>query len=169
MIVLGRVVAPFGIHGWVRIQPFGDDPADWRNMSQWWLGTNPDSQAPGDWHGYELRDLRPQGKGIVVALRGIEDRTAAEALNGLYVAAPREDLPVTGKDEYYWADLIGLAVLGTGGIQLGRVKGLLDTGVHAVLQVEDGDQERLIPFVGAYVQNVNLESGEIQVEWEADW
>ena len=42
MIVLGRIVAPFGVQGWVRVHPFGDDPLSWKKMPQWWLGTDPD-------------------------------------------------------------------------------------------------------------------------------
>ena len=169
MVVLGRIVAPYGLHGGLKIQPFGDDPLAWRKMPQWWLGKNPDSQKPDDWQAFSLRSLREQGKGLVAAFDEVADRNAAEALDGWYVAAPREALPVPAKDEYYWTDLIGLAVVGNAGIALGKVRNLLETGVHDVLEVVDGDTERLIPFVGAYIKEVDLAAGEIQVDWEADW
>ncbi|MBS1208050.1 MAG: rRNA processing protein RimM [Proteobacteria bacterium] len=169
MIVMGRVVAPFGIHGWLKIHPLGDDPLSWRKMPQWWIGKDPDSQRAEDWRALAPRGLRVHGKGVVVALEGVDDRTAAEAVDGWYLAAPREALPAPAKDEYYWTDLIGLRVTGNGGIALGRVRKLLETGAHAVLEIEDGEIERLIPFVAAFIQDVDLAAGEIHVEWEADW
>ena len=166
---MGRIVAPFGIQGWLKVQALGDDPLSWRKMPQWWIGRNPDSQRPEDWRALAPRGLRMHGKGVVAALEGIDDRSAAEAIDGWFIAAPREALPPPGKDEYYWTDLIGLRVSGTGGVALGTVRKLLSTGAHDVLEIEDGETERLIPFVAAYVQDVDLVAGEIRVEWDADW
>ncbi|MEN3112767.1 ribosome maturation factor RimM [Uliginosibacterium paludis] len=169
MILMGRIVAPFGIHGWLKVQPLGDDPLSWRRMPQWWIGRNPESQSSEDWRAVSPNGLRPHGKGVVLALSEISDRTAAEAVDGWYLAAPREALPKTAKDEYYWTDLVGLAVVGRGGVALGRVDALIETGAHAVLQIQDGETERLIPFVAAYVEEVDLSLGVIRVDWEQDW
>lgn len=169
MIVMGRIVAPFGIQGWLKIQPLGDDPLSWRKMPQWWLGKDPESQRPEDWQAYVPRSLREHGKLVVAALTGVADRTAAEALDGFYVAAPREALPAPAKDEYYWSDLVGLNVENAAGVSLGSVRRMLDTGAHSVLEVADGDLVRLIPFVGVYVLDVDLAAGLIRVDWEADW
>jgi len=169
MIVMGRIVAPFGIHGWLKIQPIGDDPLSWRSMPQWWIGKTPESQRAEDWRALAPRGLRLHGKGVVAALESVDDRTAAESVTGWFVAAPREALPRPGKDEYYWADLIGLRVIGNGGVALGVVSKLLETGAHAVLEIEDGETQRLIPFVAAFVRQVDLIGGEVHVEWEADW
>ncbi len=168
MIVLGRIADPFSIQGWVKVHAFGDDPISWRSMPQWWLSADPDAPEAA-WQPYRLRGCKAHGKGIVAAFVGVADRTAAEKLVGLYIAAPREALPATGLDEYYWADLVGLAVENTAGVALGSVSGLLSTGAHDVLQVQDGDTERLIPFVGAYVLDVDLAEKRIRVDWEADW
>jgi len=172
MIVLGRIVAPFGVQGWVKIHPFGDDPAAWRSMKHWWLST--DADAPADsWSQHELRGFRPHGKGFVVAFVGADDRSAAEALDGRFIGAPREALPKPGKDEYYWGDLVGLSVEDEAGDTLGTVTGLLSTGAHDVLQVVDGEgeaaQERLIPFVAAYVLDVDLAARRIRTAWQKDW
>ena len=167
MIVLGRIVAPFGVGGWVRVHPFGDDPLSWKKIPQWWLGQDPEGK---EWVPYTLNGCREHGKGgIVASFAEIPDRDAAEAINGRFVAAPREALPGTAKDEYYWADLVGLDVFNAAGIRLGKVTGLLSTGAHDVLQLQDGDAERLIPFVAAYVTEVDVQAGRIQVDWEADW
>lgn len=168
MIVLGRIVAPFGIQGWVKIHPFGDDPLSWRTMSHWWLCA--DADAPeAQWKAYRLKACRAQGRSLVAAFDEIPDRNAAEAAEQMYIGAPREALPAPEENEYYWADLTGLAVQTLAGEALGTVAGLLETGAHAVLQVQDGDEERLIPFVEAIVKDVDVPGGVIRVEWEKDW
>ncbi len=98
------------------------------------------------------------------------DRTAAEALKGVLVGAPREALPTTDDDEFYWGDLIGLGVVNTADEKLGKVAGLIETGANDVLRVvgEDGT-ERLLPFVAAVVLAVEKEAGPIRVEWGSDW
>ena len=170
MIVLGRILAPFGVRGWVKVHPFGDDPLEWRRMPQWWLGRNADAaEDPQAWVAYALADCKAHGKGIVAAFQGVEDRAGAESLEGAYIAAPREALPKPAKDEYYWGDLIGLAVFNGHGASLGVVTGLIETGAHDVLQLADGEIERLIPFVAAYVKQVDVPRRRIVVEWEADW
>jgi len=168
MIVLGRIVAPFGIQGWVKIHPFGDDPLTWRTMPQWWVCA--DSEAASEvWRPLALKDCRMQGRSLVAGFAEVADRTAAEALGGLYVGAPREALPATAADEYYWADLVGLRVENREGQDLGTVAGLMSTGVHDVLQVHSGEAEILIPFVAAYVDSVELEARLIRVDWQKDW
>ena len=168
MIVLGRIVAPFGVKGWVKIHPFGDDPDSWGDMPQWWLSE--DDKAPADaWQAVTLSAMKPHGAGWIAAFAGITDRNGAEALIGRFIAAPREALPETAADEHYWADLIGLAVRNKADEALGTVTGLLSTGAHDVLQVRDGDSERLIPFVATYVLEVDQAARSVRVDWEKDW
>ncbi len=168
MIVLGRIVAPFGVQGWVRIHPFGDDPLSWRKMPHWWLSA--DDKAPdGQWKQVALAACRVHGKSLVAAFEGVADRNGAEAIDGFYVAAPREALPKPAEDEFYWGDLVGLAVENEAGEALGSVSGLISTGAHDVLQVQDEDDERLIPFVAAYVLDVDLAARRIRVAWGKDW
>lgn len=165
MVVLGRLAEPYGIRGWIRVHPYGDDPLSWAGMSAWWVGSE-----GGPWRETGLVSLKAHGDGVVALLDGVSDRTSAEALKGMLVAAPREVLPVTGEDEFYWADLVGLEVVNGEGERLGRVAGLIETGANDVLRVvaEDGS-ERLLPFVAAVVQAVEKEAGRIRVEWGLDW
>jgi len=165
--VLGRIVAPYGVGGWVKVRPFGDDPMSWKKMPQWWLGLDPDGQ---DWTPYSLKDCKLHGKGELVAMFAeVSDRNASEAVNGYFIAVPRECLPPPEKDEYYWADLVGLEVRNLAGLRLGAVSGLVESGAHAVLQVQDGEVERLIPFVARHVTDVDMNARLIRVDWEADW
>jgi 16S rRNA processing protein RimM len=168
MIVLGRIVAPFGVNGWLRVHPFGDDPEAWRKMPQWWLSA--DVNAPAEsWKACGLEGLKLHGDGVVAKLAGIDDRDASEALGSCYFGAPREALPAPVKDEYYWADLVGLAVVNEQDQPLGRVRSLLETGANEVLVVADGERERLVPFVEHVVKAVNVAGGVIRVDWDADW
>lgn len=168
MIVLGRIVAPFGIQGWVKISPYGDDPLAWADMPQWWVAQ--DAEAPADtWKPMSLRGCREHGSGLVARFESLQDRNAAESLKGWFVGAPREALPATEENEYYWTDLTGLRVENMAGEALGEVAGLMSTGAHDVLRVADAETERLIPFVAAYVADVDLEQGLIQVDWQKDW
>jgi 16S rRNA processing protein RimM len=165
IVVLGRLADPYGIRGWLRLHPYGDDPLAWGEMPVWWVG-----REGGPWREVGLKGLKAHGDGVVVLLDGVPDRTAAEAHKGLLVGAPRELLPVPDEDEFYWADLVGLAVVNGAGEALGKVAGLIETGANDVLRVvgDDGN-ERLLPFVDAVVLEVDREGGVIRVEWGADW
>ncbi|MDR1424486.1 MAG: ribosome maturation factor RimM [Azoarcus sp.] len=168
MIVLGRIAAPFGVKGWLKIRPFGDDPLSWRTMQHWWISPT-ENAAPNAWRQHALRDCQPHGEGLLAHLEGVADRAAAQAIAGWFVAAPREALPPPGEGEYYWGDLIGLAVTNESGEALGEVTALLSTGAHDVLQVRDGDTQRLIPLVAAFVTDVDLALRTIHVAWQKDW
>lgn len=168
MIVLGRIVAPFGVQGWLRVHPFGDDPEAWRKMPQWWLSGDADAPAES-WKARGLEAVKRHGDGVVAKLAGIDDRDASEALGSCYFGAPREALPVPEKDEYYWNDLVGLAVVNLQNQPLGRVKSLIETGANEVLVVGDGEHERLLPFVEQVVKTVDVPGGTIRVDWDGDW
>jgi 16S rRNA processing protein RimM len=168
VIVLGRVVAPYGVQGWVKLHAFGDDPEAWRAIKDWWLG----AQAEGpDWQRYQLAELKAHGKGWVVHFAGVDDRAGAEGLEGMYVAAPRNALPKTARDEFYWGDLIGLTVENLQGDVLGSVAKLIENSANAVLVVagQADEGERLLPFVAQVVKEVDVPGGRIRVDWGKDW
>ena len=168
MIVLGRIVAPFGVQGWLRVHPFGDDPGAWRKMPQWWLAADAGAPAAG-WRAHALEAVRQHGDGVVAKLAGIDDRDASEALGSCYIGAPRDALPPPAQDEYYWSDLIGLAVVNLQDQPLGRVTSLIETGANQVLVVSDGERERLLPFVEQVVGKVDVPGGVIRADWGLDW
>ena len=90
--------------------------------------------------------------------------------HGLLVGVPRSELPAAGENAYYWADLIGLAVVNTRDQALGEVLGLIETPGNTVLRVGDADgNERLLPFVATVVLEVDLPGRCVRVDWEADW
>ncbi len=169
MIVLGRITAPFGVRGWVKIQIYGDAPQALAKMPRWWLGAE-EQAADAAWQAWQLAECKPHGKGLVARFEDIEDCNAAEKLVGRHIGAPREALPITAEDEYYWTDLVGLEVVNLAGERLGRVAELVRAGAHEVIDVRDecGNQ-RLLPFVAAVVKEVDLAGSRIQVDWGRDW
>ena len=177
IIVLGRLVEPYGVRGWLHLQVYGDDPLSWKSLPVWQVGKESGSwqvgKESGSWQGYELQGLKAHGDGFVVAFAGVADRTAAEAMKGMLVGAPRAALPAVPEDEFYWADLVGLDVVNRTSESLGKVVGLIETGANAVLRVVDTDAaepvERLLPFVAAVVGKVDVAAGVVHVDWERDW
>ena len=160
---MGRVVAPYAVRGWIKLQTFTEYLDSLLDYPVWRLGKD------GRWRDYRVLDGKIHGQYLMAGLEGVEDRTAAEALMGLDVAVLREEMPEADEDEYYWDDLIGLDVVNLVGEALGRVEGLLETGANDVLQVRDGETERLLPFVDAVVKEVDLEAGRLVVDWGLDY
>ena len=102
-------------------------------------------------------------------LDGIDDRNAAEGLVGADILVDRDQFEGTQKDEYYWADLVGMRVVTTDDRQLGIVDSLFETGANDVL-VLGGDRRRLVPFLmGSVIQKVDLDSGIIVADWDPDF
>ena len=161
-VILGRIVGLFGVRGWVKVHSYTEPRDALLEYRDWLLGRE---EA---WRKVELAEGRQHGKGIVVRLRGIEDRDAAAELLGSEIGVDRDTLPEPEDGRYYWADLEGLTVVGRDGTELGKVAYLMATGANDVLVV-DGRVERLIPFVpGEVILDVDLAAGVIRVDWEWD-
>ena len=177
-VVLGRIGAAYGIKGWFHLHPFADDPERWLELPTWWVSqSEPDSEGLASWHAVKPTEMRAHGDGIVAQLVETPDRTAAEALRGFWIGAPRDLLPEPESEVYYWADLVGLPVINTQNELLGIVDRLIETGANAVLIVKDPAtpqaQERLIPFVGEIVKEIVKptadQDGRIIADWGLDW
>ncbi|MDP1717203.1 MAG: ribosome maturation factor RimM [Burkholderiales bacterium] len=162
LVVMGRILAPFGIKGWLKIQPFTAESDCLSALDTWWLGRD------GDWRQYRVVEAKPQGRGVVAKLEGCEDRETALEFRGKQVAVTRDVLPRPGTNEFYWADLIGLRVVNSAAQDFGEVTRILETGANDVLVVQ-GECERLIPFIADVIQAVDLAAGEIRVDWGADY
>lgn len=162
LVVMGRISAPYAVRGWIRIQPQTEYLDGLLDYPVWHLGRH------GQWRQFTLLEGKVHGQYLLAHLEGMDDRDAAEAVTGMEIAVKREDMPEADEGEYYWDELVGLDVVNTEGVPLGRVTGLLATGAHDVLEIQ-GERERLIPFVDAYVREVSLEARRIVVEWGLDY
>lgn len=164
MVIMGRVASAHGIRGWVKIQPFTEYVDSLLDYKSWWIG-----QEHGPWRVMQIGQCEVHGKTLAAQLPDCPDRTAAEKLKGLLIAVPRSSLPERDEGEYYWSDLIGLAVLNEAGTQLGTVATLLETGANQVLSIQGGSGEILIPFVASAIKQVDLKNKTIRVDWSADY
>ncbi|MBY0580052.1 MAG: ribosome maturation factor RimM [Burkholderiales bacterium] len=159
---MGRIAAPYGIKGWVKIQSFTEAADSLLDFPVWWLGRE------GEWREAHVIEAFLHGKTIVANIDASPDRNVAERLKGLQIAVPRSSLPAAGENEYYWSDLIGLKVVNLDGVELGSVGDIIETGANDVLEVK-GESTHLIPFVGKVVLDVDLENSVIRVDWGADY
>jgi 16S rRNA processing protein RimM len=176
-IEVARVLDAWGVKGWLRVQPYAKDPQALFSARRWFLrpaeqGPNRPALKAAPALPLLLRviEARDHGEDVVAQVRDITDRNQAEALRGARIFVSRGSFPSAALDEYYWVDLIGLQVLNREGLLLGQVEGLIDTGVHSVLRVRAADgAERLIPFVAAYIDQVDLAARRIDVDWGLDY
>jgi 16S rRNA processing protein RimM len=159
---MGRVSGPFGVKGWVKLQPFTEAPENLLAYPTWWF------RGEGRWQQSRIERGHVQGSSVVVKIAGCEDRDAAALYRGQEVAVSRDALPQPGANEFYWADLVGLKVVNEQGEDLGVVKEVFETGANDVLVVQGG-RERLIPFTEPVVKQVDVAGGVIRVEWGSDY
>ena len=163
---MGRVTAPFGVKGWVKIYALTAQLGNLLDYPVWWLGHH------GDWREMRIAAAKVHGNTLVAQFAGIEDREAAVALKGWEVAVPREQLPGAAENEFYWADLIGLKVVNTEQHEFGHVVRVMQTGANDVLVVAGGEgglRETLIPFIASAIRRVDLAAGVISVDWGRDY
>jgi 16S rRNA processing protein RimM len=168
-VEVGRIVDAWGIKGGIKVLPFSSDPQALFSSRRWFLKPPEGPHAAAMPPLLKVTGAREQGDVVVATAQEIADRNAAEALKGARVFVSRASFPTAASDEFYWVDLIGLAVVNREGQALGTVSDLIDTGAHSVLRVQDGETERLIPFVAAYIDDVNLVDKKITVDWGLDY
>ncbi len=159
---MGRVIAPFGVRGWIKVKPYTAAPHSLLEYRDWWVS------ADSGWMPAELAEGECHASGLAVRLDGYHDRTQAEALGGREVGVARAALPAPASGEYYRSDLVGCEVQNLQGQRLGRVDGFVETGANDVLVVK-GERERLIPWIDATIARVELERGLVTVDWDGDF
>jgi 16S rRNA processing protein RimM len=166
IVAMGEVAGAYGVRGWMKVKPFTEEPQALLGYRTWWL----QRKGGGEWRPVELHDGRAHSNSVVAQVAGVDSRETAMQLKGALVGVPRAELPPASGDEIYHADLVGLDVLNREGERLGRVAAVEEFGAHPVLRVVHEQGARtLIPFVPAYVDGVDLATGRIDVDWQADY
>lgn len=161
-VVIGRLRAVFAIHGWLKVESFTRPRGNITDYQQFLIRT-------GDsWQELGKASWKRHGNQLLVHFAGIEDRDQAQGYVGHDLGVLRAALPPLAAGEYYWSDLIGMAVRDQVRGDLGTVKNLIETGANDVLVV--GDRESvLIPFLPAIVvKEVDMAARTITVDWPAD-
>jgi len=173
-IEVGRILDAWGIKGWFKVLPYSADSDALFSSKRWYL--LPAEKGAKTFAGpvqLAIREAKEHSDSVVASAHEVPDRNAAEALRGARIFVARSSFPTPEKDEYYWVDLIGLDVVNREGLALGTVRELLSTGPQTVLVLgyeQDGKpHERMIPFVSAYVDDVDLAARRIRVDWQPDY
>jgi len=173
-IEVGRIADAWGIKGWFKVLPYSADPEALFSSKTWFL--LPAEKGVKTFSGVgqlSITACKTHSDSVVAQALAVDDRDAADALRGARVFIAKSQFPKPQKDEYYWVDLIGLEVVNREGVSLGRVHELLSTGPQTVLVIsfEAGGkpQQRMIPFVAAYVDDVDLAAQRILVDWQPDY
>ncbi len=162
-VELGRIVGPHGLRGQVRVRFFGDSPDHLATCREIWLGEQRDCPKAKP---YEARFAGTgRANEARLALEGVTDRDAAQALRGLLVLADPSILERLEGDEFYWHQLIGCQVETETGASVGAVQEIWETGAHDVLVVRDEQgRQNLIPTAREFTREIDLPGRRIVVE-----
>ncbi len=173
-VEVGRIADGWGVKGWFKVIAHSAEPDALFSAKRWYL--QPSERGAKNFDGtllLKVRESKAHSGSLVACAHGVDDRTTADALRGARVFLPRTSFPTPSLDEYYWVDLIGLNVVNRDGVALGVVQDLLSTGPQTVLVLSateaDKTVERMIPFVSAYVDAVDLPGRRITVDWQPDY
>ncbi len=160
LVEMAVIGAAQGLKGEVRVKSFGAEP---EALGRYGALVAEDGRA------FTVEALRGAGgEMLVVRFKGVSDRTAAEKLNGTRLFVPRAALPPAEEEEFYHADLVGLAVRNDSGETIGRVSAVHDFGGGDVLEIIHGAQRGvMIPFSRAAVPVVNIAEGFLSVDLQA--
>jgi len=157
-ILMATLGGAQGLRGEVRAKSYTSDPMA--------LGEYGNLHA-ADGRVFEVLDIRPSKNIVIIRFRGINDRDAAEALNGLELFVERDNLPddELEDDEFFYADLEGLEAVDAQGVGYGVVSGVYDFGAGDLLELKGpGKRPVLIPFSEAAVLEIDLENGKVLID-----
>ena len=173
-VEVGRIADAWGIKGWFKVLSHSASPEALFSSKRWYL--QPSERGAKTFTGtllLKVREAKTHSGTVVAQVQEVDDRNTAELLRGARIFVPRSSFPTPDADEFYWVDLIGLTVINREGVELGTVKELLSTGPQTVLVmdyvVEGKVQERMIPFVAAFVDGVDLPTRRITVDWQPEY
>jgi 16S rRNA processing protein RimM len=158
-IEIGQVVKSHGLAGRVKVLSYLESDRMLPSLKDAWIGRTRDSAKR-----YPIENVRPAGRNhFSLKLEGIEDRSAADALKGFSVSVPYESLETLPENEYYWEDLIGLAVVTEDGKTLGRIENIFPTGSNDVFVCREGGREILLPAIAEVIRSVDIQAGTVVV------
>lgn len=164
-IVIGKIGAPYGVKGWVKVTTYTDEIEGVFDYTPWLLGDAGKEYTVDHW--------RTHNKGVVAKLVGVETRDDAESIKNLDVSIKAQQLPQLADDEFYWRELVGMKVVTESGYDLGVVKEMFETGANDVMLVRAnpndafGQKERMLPYLYEQViKKVDKQARTITVDWD---
>ncbi len=162
-VEVGRIGAPNGVRGWIKVQSFMNPPGQLFEQRAWQL-----RWANGTRRTLALHQSRAHGTGWIAKLAGVDDRNAAQQLTGAMIEVAREALPPPGEREYYLADLVGLTVRNAAGVELGVIDHFLEAPGNDVMVVR-GRREYCVPVTKQHLLRVDTAAKAVVVDWPEDF
>ncbi len=170
LVVLGKFGAVYGINGWLKVNSYTDIPEGIFDYTPWQI------QVQGNWRQMQISGKKRHGNGLIVKLADVADRDQAQLYVNADIAVERSALPQLADGDFYWRDLMGMAVVNEAGYHLGEVVDMMETGSNDVLVVKAnksdafGKTERLLPFLtDSVIKEVNNAERRILVDWDPDF
>ena len=160
MVPLGRVVGAHGIHGLVKVFFYSGNAPDLVEDRPVFRLRRP----PADAIPYRVVRISAHQRHFIVQLAEVGDRSTAESLAGAEVVVDRAQLPAPGPEDYYWVDLIGLAVTTVDGQPMGTLVHIMETGSNDVYVVRSGRREVLVPALASVVRRIDLVGRQMWVD-----
>jgi 16S rRNA processing protein RimM len=172
LIDVGRITTVHGIQGWVKVRSHTAPIENLLQYQPWWLKTRHGVKA------VEIDAGQVHGQGLIVHIKGVDDRDLARDYCQVDVAVERNQLPELDADEFYWHQLEGLKVVSNyeGQVStLGVVVRMMETGANDVLVIKGDDgsidqKERLVPYLpDQVIKSIDLDAQLITVEWDPEF
>lgn len=163
-VVLGHVSKSHGVQGWVNVVSYTQPIENILQYHPWYL------KLKNSWQVTKVVKQRASAKSILVQFESCTDRNQADVYHGAEIAVMREQLPnLVNENDHYWNDLLGLTVITTEGVELGKVNNIFATGSNDVLVVQ-GERERMLPYLlDEVVKKIDLNSKQMIVDWDPDF
>ena len=163
IVIMGKIVAPHGIKGWLKIQTCTEKKETLGNFKIWNI-----SYDQKKWDRYEVDNFQIKENFILAKLSNVNDRNLAEEFSKAFIGVYKKDLPTLESSQFYWFQLIGLEVVNLEGHIFGQVQSILETGANDVLVI-NGLKEKLVPYIDDVIMEIDLEAKLIKVDWPDDF
>ena len=155
---IGKIVGAHSLKGTLKVYSYAESPSIFQTEIPVVL-----RNAEGLKKTCAVSWVKPHGRGVLLSLKGINDRTSAEALIGSELFIEKAVLPELEEGSFYWSDIIGIAAYKPEGTYLGRVTAIIPTGSNDVYVVQDSKNEILIPALETVVLEIDLEKKKMTV------
>lgn len=156
-LAVGKIVKPHGIRGELKVVPYSGVAEDLRCYNEFYIGRG------GRYEVYPVTRSHVHGAFLLLTLSVVGSRDAAEQLAGTELYVLKATLPALAVDEFYWHDVVGMAVMTEDGRELGRVEGLIATGANDVMVVTGLGREYLVPAIASVLVSLDHKAKQIVI------
>ncbi len=163
MLLVGKINGIFGVQGWIKIFSHTEPIANICKYIPLY------TKSKDKFTKLNIANCKLHSKTIIAKIDAIDDCDKARELLGLAIYIDKLQLPKTNNNEYYYSDLINMAVVNKNNEDFGLVSYLFDNSAHVVLVTKDDENEYLIPFIDPFIVDINIINKVITVDWGKDY